>query len=87
MPFQSVQLAVLAATLTSQQVTQYRAGTIRGDPDAANRLASSLNNLSGRLAYLGRPEDALAAIEEATGIRRELAAASPDASGPTWPRR
>jgi tetratricopeptide (TPR) repeat protein len=82
MPLQSVQLAALAATLTSQQVTQYRAGTIRGDPDAANRLASSLNNLSGRLAYLGRPEDALAAIEEATGIRRELAAARPDAFRP-----
>ena len=39
----------------------------------------SLNNLSVRLAGLGRREDALAAIEEAVGIRRELAARWPDA--------
>ena len=39
----------------------------------------SLNNLSLRLADLGRREDALAAIEEAAGIRRELAARWPDA--------
>ena len=65
MPEHSVQLAALAATLTSQQVTQYRAGTVDGEPDAASRLAGSLNNLSLRLADLGRREDALAAIEEA----------------------
>ena len=66
MPEHSVQLAALAATLTSQQVTQYRADAIDGEPDAANRLARSLNNLSVRLGDLGRREDALAAIEEAT---------------------
>ena len=82
MPEHSVQLAALAATLTSQQVTQYRAGTIDGEPDAASRLARSLNNLSNRLADLGRREDALAAIEEAAAIRRELAAARPDAFRP-----
>ena len=82
MPEHSVQLAALAATLTSQQVTQYRAGAIDGQPDAANRLARSLNNLSVRLADLGRREDALAAIEEAVTIRRELAAARPDAFRP-----
>jgi tetratricopeptide (TPR) repeat protein len=49
-------------------------------PDAFRPdLASSLNNLSVRLADLGRREDALAAIEEAAGIRRELAARWPDA--------
>ena len=82
MPEHSVQLAALAATLTSQQVTQYRAGTVDGEPDAASRLAGSLNNLSVRLADLGRREEALAAIEEAVTIHRELAAARPDAFRP-----
>ena len=39
----------------------------------------SLNNQSGRLAELGRREEALAAIEEAAGIYRQLAEARPDA--------
>ena len=42
----------------------------------------SLNNLSVRLADLGRREDALAAIEEAVDAYRELAAARPDAFPP-----
>jgi Tetratricopeptide repeat len=75
MPEHSVRLAALAATLTSQQVTQNRADARGGEPDAANRLAGSLNNLSVRLAGLGRREEALAASEEAAGIYRELAAA------------
>jgi hypothetical protein len=37
----------------------------------------SLNNQSGRLADLGRREDALAAIEEAVTAYRELAATRP----------
>ena len=78
----SVQLAALAATLTSQQVMKYRAGTLGADPDAANRLAGSLTDLSVRLGRLGRPEDALTAIEEAVTIRRELARARPDAFQP-----
>jgi len=40
-------------------------------------LAASLNNQSGRLAALGRREEALAAIEDAVTIRRELARARP----------
>ncbi|HEV2252293.1 MAG TPA: tetratricopeptide repeat protein, partial [Streptosporangiaceae bacterium] len=82
MPEHSVRLAALAATLASQQVTQYRADAIGGEPNAASRLAVSLNNLSVRLAGLGRREEALAAIQEAADIRRELAAARPDASRP-----
>ncbi len=82
MPEHSVQLAALAATLTSQQVTQYRTGKAGGEPDAASRLAMALNNLSNRLADLGRREDALAAIEEAAQVYRELAAARPDAFRP-----
>ena len=46
MPEHSVQLAALAATLTSQQVTHYRAATIGGEPDAVSRLAGALNDLS-----------------------------------------
>ncbi len=82
MPEHSVRLAALAATLTSQQVTQYRADTHGGEPAAASRLAGSLNNLSIRLGELGRREDALAAGQEAVTIRRELAAARPDAFRP-----
>jgi Trypsin-like peptidase domain/Tetratricopeptide repeat len=82
MPEHSVQLAALAATLTSQQVTYYRTGTIDGQPDTVIRLAGSLDNLSARLASLGRREDALAASEEAVTIGRELAAARPDAFRP-----
>ena len=57
-----------------------RAG--RRQPD----LARSLNNLSVRLADLGRREDALAASQEAVAIYRELAAARPDAFRPDLAR-
>ena len=87
MPEHSVRLAALAATLTSQQVTQYRADALGGEPDAASRLAGSLNNLSVRLGDLGRREEALAAIQEAVSTYRELAAARPDAFRPAWPCR
>ena len=82
MPEHSVPLAALAATLASQQVTQYRADVINGESDTAGRLARSLSNLANRLAGLGRREDALAAGEEAAGIYRELAAARPEAFRP-----
>ena len=82
MPEHSVRLAALAATLTSQQVTQYRADASEAKPDATNLLAGSLNNLSLRLADLGRREEALAAIQEAAEVYRELAAARPDAFRP-----
>jgi tetratricopeptide (TPR) repeat protein len=39
----------------------------------------ALNNLSNRLGDLGRPEEALAAVEEAVRIRRGLADVRPDA--------
>ena len=81
MPEHSVQLAALAATLTRQQVIQYRTDA-GGEPDAASRLAGSLHNLANRLAGLGRAEEALAASEEAVGRWRELAAAGPDAYRP-----
>jgi hypothetical protein len=40
-------------------------------------LAMSLNNQSNQLAALGRREDALAVIEEAVTIRRQLADTRP----------
>ena len=42
-------------------------------------LATALNNQALRLGDLGRPEEALAAIEEAVTIRRQLARDRPDA--------
>ena len=52
----------------------------RHGPDAfLPDLALSLNNQSPRLAELGRPDEALTAIEEAVTIRRALAEAQPDA--------
>ena len=49
-------------------------------PDAFRPgLARSLTNLAVYLGNLGRPQHALTAIREATGIYRELAAKWPDA--------
>ena len=79
MPRHSVRLAALAATLTSQQVTQYRASVVEEEPDTASRLATSLDYLAVRLGDVGRREDALTAIEQAVSIYRELAATRPDA--------
>jgi hypothetical protein len=45
-------------------------------------LASSLHNLALRLFGLGRNDEALAAAQEAVGIRRQLAQAQPDAMLP-----
>ena len=64
----------------------YRAGAIDGEPDAADRLARSLNNLSVRLGDLGQWQDALAVSEEAVAAYRELAAASPDRYRPDLAR-
>ena len=52
-------------------------------PDAFRPdLAGSLSNLSNRFSALGRREEALAAIEEAVAIQRDLAATRPDAFRP-----
>jgi hypothetical protein len=53
---------------------------VRLRPDAfLPDLAASLNNLSVRLADLGRREDGPSAIEEAVEVYRELATKWPDA--------
>jgi Tetratricopeptide repeat len=79
LPEHSFNLAPVAADLT-QHVTDSLRQRALTDPDAfLPDLAMSLNNLSVRLAGLGRREDALAAGEEAAGHYRTLAAAHPDA--------
>jgi hypothetical protein len=58
----------------------------RDRPDAfLPDLAASLNNQSLRLAGLGRREEALAAIEEAVTIRRDLARARRRPNAPLRP--
>ena len=49
-------------------------------------LAAALNDLANRLSALGRREEALARAQEAVDIRRELAAAQPDAFRPALAR-
>jgi hypothetical protein len=74
------QAAVSELARTGDGITTWPvpAGTAAARPDAFRPgLVSSLHNLSASLAALGRAEEALAAIEEAAGIRRELAAARP----------
>ena len=72
-PQYSHALLDLAAAATQFKVDQ------TADPGAR---AGLLNNLSNRLGDLGRREDALAAIEEAVALRRQLAEARPDAFTP-----
>jgi hypothetical protein len=61
-----------------EQHQRARRTATKTHPDAIRPdLASSLNNLSASLADLGRPEDALATIEEAAQVYRELAARWP----------
>jgi hypothetical protein len=75
LPQQSFNLAPLAADLT-QRLTETLRQRALTEPDAyVPDLATALNNLSTRLADLGRREDALAAAEEAVSIRRQLGGA------------
>jgi tetratricopeptide (TPR) repeat protein len=69
-PYPSFALAPVAAIVLAQLVGQVT--------DAGPR-ASRLLDLSNRLGELGRGEEALAAIDEAVTIRRDLARAWPDA--------
>ncbi|MGW2520824.1 hypothetical protein ACWC09_28180 [Streptomyces sp. NPDC001617] len=76
LPRTSHNLAPWAAHLT-QLITDRRRERAKDDPDQLPGLALSLNNLAIRLGGLGRPEEALVAITEAVGIRRELAREHP----------
>jgi tetratricopeptide (TPR) repeat protein len=72
--YPSVTLAEADASITGRIVATYPAGT-------AER-ASWQGTYSTLLAALGRREEALAAIEEAVSIHRDLAAAHPDTFRP-----
>ena len=69
MPEHSIRLAALAATLTSQQVTQYRADARGGEPDAASRLAEVAEQ---PVDPAGRPGAAGGGAGRDRGSRRHL---------------
>ena len=77
MPRMTVELQEVA--LEAIELVVARARSANGDPRALPVLATALNNLSNRLSDLDRRDPALAAIEEAVGIRRGLAKARPEA--------
>jgi tetratricopeptide (TPR) repeat protein len=87
LPEQTTILREPAAELTQRLVSHFRELAARSDEPAASiLLASLLNNLAVRLRDLGRREQALAAAEEAVGLRRPLAADRPDAFTPDLAR-
>jgi hypothetical protein len=71
-PYPTTALRELAAVLSAHRV---RRAMLAGEPA---ELASWLNNLSGRLADLGRREEARSAVKEAVNLYRRLAVAKPD---------
>jgi tetratricopeptide (TPR) repeat protein len=77
-PFPSVALAETDASLTSRIAATYPAGT--------SERASWQGTSATLLAALGRREDALAAVEEAVTIRRDLAGGRPEAFLPDLAR-
>ncbi|MFF4779097.1 tetratricopeptide repeat protein [Microtetraspora fusca] len=78
-PHRTRGLAEFAAVLERRLTALYEQKTGE-DPDAyLPALATSLNNLSVRLAEVGRREEGLAAIQRAVEIRERLAEANPDA--------
>jgi tetratricopeptide (TPR) repeat protein len=83
LPQQTVVLRDRAAGVEAAIVQSLRA--LRGGSESHELtadFAGSLNNLANRLSELGRREEALATTREAVDIRRELAAARPDAFRP-----
>ena len=83
LPEQTTILREPAAELAQRLVSHFRELAERTDEPAASiPLAGSLNNLANRLSDLGEREQALAAAEEAVGLRRALAAARPEAFTP-----
>jgi hypothetical protein len=71
-PDQTVALREAAAELNRRQVERARRTS------SESEVAGSLNNLSLRLAALGRREEALASIEDAVASYRTLAVGRPD---------
>ncbi|MET7704058.1 tetratricopeptide repeat protein [Streptomyces sp. NPDC005485] len=81
LPSTSHNLAPWAAHLT-RRITEHYRTLPHDDPDRLPRVAGSLNDLSIRLAALGRREEALAATTESVEIYQELAQMRPDAFRP-----
>jgi tetratricopeptide (TPR) repeat protein len=84
LPAETVELRERALKLTEHVLALLSKRTIEdgGELSQKHLTATCLNNLSIRLNAVGRREDALTAIEEAVTIRRDLAAARPDAFRP-----
>ncbi|MEV0490512.1 tetratricopeptide repeat protein [Streptomyces atratus] len=66
------------STHVGQLITDHHRARSHGDPEARPALADALHDLSSRLERLGQWDKALAALREAVGIRRKLAAKQPD---------
>ena len=83
MPMDTLELREIAAALATTVVDtiKSRGGDLK-DLDQLAILAASLNNLSNRFSAVGRREEALASIEEAVAILRDLAPARPDTFRP-----
>ncbi|WP_146758675.1 tetratricopeptide repeat protein, partial [Micromonospora saelicesensis] len=69
----------IAVAVSQRLVAVTTPNAAESDPRVLNRYAGELNNLSVRLGALGRRDEGLAAIEEATAIRRRLAEINPAA--------
>jgi tetratricopeptide (TPR) repeat protein len=82
LPDRSLALADLAAQVTTALIKQLQLRVTEEHDHANPDTAMWLNNLAVRLSDLGRREEALVAIEEAVRLRRDLAAARPDAFTP-----
>ncbi|MFE9479248.1 tetratricopeptide repeat protein [Streptomyces spororaveus] len=79
LPKSGRRFATTAVHITQTLTDRYRV-LAEANPDAyLPNLAGALNHLSNRLGLVGRREESLATIEEATKIRRVLAEANPDA--------
>ncbi|MGW2397445.1 tetratricopeptide repeat protein [Kitasatospora sp. NPDC001664] len=79
LPHSSRRLACTASQLAEAITNRYRTLVV-ASPDAyLPDLAGALNNLSNRLAEVGRRAEALAVCEEAARHYRTLVSASPDA--------
>ncbi|MFI1177881.1 tetratricopeptide repeat protein, partial [Streptomyces melanogenes] len=78
LPETSHNLAPFAANL-AQCIANHHRDDVHEHPEQLPVLARSLNNLSVRLGDVGRREEALAAVNEAVDIWRDLARSRPDA--------
>jgi tetratricopeptide (TPR) repeat protein len=78
----SVPLREVAFVVTARKVALLRGRSESATDFFTPDLARSLNNMSIRFSDMGRREEALEAIEEATKLYRELAVSRPDTFHP-----